>query len=126
MLSWSCGDLLVTALLSSYEDRTFVSVYVEPNQIPRYARAKSSEGKFFLVVSKRFLSFGRNDRGDEQKKAGCRSCDRHPAFSRCVQQRLNCALPSFSLSPGFFRFRGLHGMSLDEPLIHPACLALYL
>ena len=30
-----------------------------------------------------------------------------------VQQRLNCALPSFSLSLDFFRCRGLHGMSAD-------------
>jgi hypothetical protein len=36
---------------------------------------------------------------------------RHPAFSRCVQQILNCALLVVSLSLGFFRFQGLNGMS---------------
>ena len=40
---------------------------------------------------------------------------RHPAFSRCVQQRLNCALLVVSLSLGFFRFQGLNGIS--EPRI---------
>jgi hypothetical protein len=36
---------------------------------------------------------------------------RHPAFSRCVQQILNCALLVVSLSLDFFRCRGLNGMS---------------
>ena len=40
---------------------------------------------------------------------------RHPAFSRCVQQILNCALLVVSLSLGFFRFQGLNGIS--EPRI---------
>jgi hypothetical protein len=46
MLSWSCGDLLATILLSPSGNRIVVSVYVEPNQVPSYARAKSSEAGF--------------------------------------------------------------------------------
>ena len=35
----------------------------------------------------------------------------HPAFVRFCQRLLNCALPSFSLSSGFFGFQSLHDMS---------------
>ena len=41
------------------------------------------------------------------------------------QQRLNCALPSFSLSSGFFRFQSLkRHVHLDDQLIHPKGLAV--
>jgi len=35
---------------------------------------------------------------------------RHLVVS-AIKQKLNCALPSFSLSSGFFRFQSLYGMS---------------
>src|SRR2546430_1049717 len=49
-----------------------------------------------------------------KKNAGRAQADRH--FSRCAaKQKLNCALPSFSLSSGYFRFR-LHGVELQTPI----------
>jgi hypothetical protein len=41
VLSWSCGDLLVTVLLGSCGDPIFVSVQVELNQS---CPSRSSEG----------------------------------------------------------------------------------
>src|SRR5439155_10093397 len=55
----------------------------------------------------------------ESKNAGCRPCKSSSGIAVDVQQRLNCALPSFSLSSGFFRFQSLHGISADDQLIHP-------
>ena len=46
---------------------------------------------------------------DRKGNAGSRFT-RDPAFVDVQQQRLNCALPSFSLSSGFFRFQSLYGM----------------
>src|SRR5207248_4585618 len=40
------GDLLVTVLLSNCRNRIYLSVSVEPNEIPSDGRAKSSEGRF--------------------------------------------------------------------------------
>ena len=42
-----------------------------------------------------------------------------------AQQRLNCALPSFFLGSGFFRFQSLkRHVRLDDQLIHPKDLAV--
>ena len=50
---------------------------------------------------------------------------RGTAFLVDVQQRLNCALPSFSLGSGFFRFQSLkRHVRLDDQLIHPKDLAV--
>jgi hypothetical protein len=46
-----------------------------------------------------------------KQNAGCRSCESSSGIAVDVQQRLNCALSSFSLSPGFFRFQGLNGIA---------------
>jgi hypothetical protein len=63
MLSWSCGDLLATILLSPSGNRIVVSVCVEPNQVSSYAGAKSSEAGFLRAHQK----IPRNDRVDEKK-----------------------------------------------------------
>jgi len=67
----------------------------------------------------------RNSRFDPKENAGCRSCNRHPAFVDVQQQRLNCALPSFSLSSeALSRSKVFTACPLDDQLIHPRDLAV--
>jgi hypothetical protein len=74
----------------------------------RIAECRMSIADFkFFSWFRRFLI-----RLTEKQNAGCRSCESSSGIAVDVQQRLNCALPSFVLwSSGFFRFQSLHGVS---------------
>src|SRR6266496_4880387 len=60
-----------------------------------------------------------------KQNAGCRSCESSSGIAVDVQQRLNCALPSFSLSSdSLSRFEVFTACPGSDQLIHSAELAV--
>src|SRR6267142_3481779 len=65
------------------------------------------------------------DSFERKKNAGCRSCESSSGIAVDVQQRLNCALPSFSLSSdSLSRFEVFTACPGSDQLIHSADLAV--
>src|SRR6266480_4269736 len=72
-------------------------------------------------------SLATDDEGytDYKQNAGCRSCESSSGIAVDVQQRLNCALPSFSLSSdSLSRFEVFTACPGSDRLIHSAELAV--